>query len=476
MAARRSSWLIAGVFEALLLLLFLILAPVLMRVTSRIRQQIVELERAATHDDLLGLPNRLGFNQVLEEVLAAKGSSGALLLVDLDGFSEINHVLGFENSDALLRQVSERLQRDCHDCGVIARVGEDEFAMVLAGGDRAEIAAVAGRIERVLAEPFLVGGARVAVTVSFGAALLRQHGSDRDTLLRRAGMALATAKEAGQSKLQFYDPGNETSDVSRLAVTAELRDALDIGQLLVHYQTLTDLRTKSIRGVEALVRWQHPERGLLTAGDFIVQAERSGLATELRRFVLERSARQWQEWRELGMDLELAVNLSTVDMLDTALPDEIASLLGRYGIPPWNLVLEITERTLIGDEQRTGHIVDRLGQLGVRLAIDDFGTGQSSLASLRRFPVQQIKLDRTLLAGVPGDPAAEVIVRSCVRIAHAIGAMVVAEGIETEQQEKLAYTLGCDIAQGYLFGRPRAGDEISELLRPLRLVTRRTAA
>ncbi len=348
--------------------------------------------------------------------------------------------------------------------------------MTLAGAQRAEITAVAARIETAIARPFLVGGARVAVTVSFGAALLPEHGTDQDTLLRRAGMALSTAKEPGQSKLQIYDPDHEASDVSRLALTAELREALDGGQLLVHYQPQVDLATRTVRGVEALVRWQHPERGLLTANDFIVQAERSGLATEVRAFVLDTAARQWQEWTRLGIDLELAVNLSTVDMLDVSLPDEIASLLERYRIPPWNLILEITERTIVGDERRTGHIIDRLAELGTQLAIDDFGTGQSSLASLRQFPVQQIKLDRALLACVPGDPAAGVIFRSCVEIAHAIGATVVAEGIETQEQRKLAFALGCDIGQGYLIGRPLSADELTALLQKAPGVSRGIAA
>jgi diguanylate cyclase (GGDEF)-like protein len=473
-AARGSAWLVAGVLEALLLLLLVIFIPVLARVSHRIRRHVQELEHVATHDELTGLPNRLGFRRIVEEVFASERPVGAVLLVDLDGFSEINEVLGSESGDALLSQVADRLQRDLHQR--IARVGEDEFGVALTGAQRAETATVAGHIERALAQPFLVSGARVAVTASFGAALLPEHGADQDTLLRRAGMALTTAKEPGQSKLQIYDPDHEASDVSRLALIAELREALEADQLLVHYQPQLDLATRAVRGVEALVRWQHPERGLLTASSFIVQAERSGLATEVRAFVLDTAARQWQEWKRLGIELELAVNLSTVDMLDVSLPDEIASLLARYRIPPWNLVLEITERTIVGDQQRTGQIIDRLAQLGIRLAIDDFGTGQSSLASVRQFPVEQIKLDRALLACVPGDPAAEVIVKSCVEIAHAIGATVVAEGIETQEQRKLAFALGCDIAQGYLIGRALPAEKLTALLQEAPGVSRGVAA
>lgn len=475
-AARRSSWLIAGVLEALLLLLFLILAPVFGRVTARIRRHVGELEHAATYDELTGMPNRLGFRRVAEDMLATGGSSGALLLIDLDGFSEINDGLGSSGGDTLLAQVGERLRQELADCEVVARMGEDEFAALIGNGSRNAITAVAERVERSLTEPFLVDGLRIAVTVSIGAARLGAQGIDLATVLRRAGAALMTAKEAGQSKLQIYDSRYEASDSSRVAFTAELRDALEDGQLVVHYQPQADLTSKIVRGVEALVRWQHPDRGLLTAATFITQAERGGLATELRRFVLETSAAQWQEWSKLGINVELAVNVSTVDMLDATLPDEIARLLGRYEIPPWNLILEITERTLISDQRRTGQVIDALGRIGIRLAVDDFGIGESSLASLRRFPIQQIKLDRSLLADVPGDPGAEAIVRSSIDIAHAIGATVVAEGVETPAQWRFAVNHGCDVAQGILIGQPVPGDEIAKLLLSARILTRQDAA
>jgi diguanylate cyclase (GGDEF)-like protein len=461
-AARRSSWLIAGVLEALLLLLFLILAPALARVTSRIRRHVDELEHAATHDELTGLPNRLGFRRSAQELLASGSSSAALLLVDLDGFSEINDGLGSTSGDTLLTELGERLRSELVECEVFARLGEDEFGVLIRDGTAAEIAAAAERIERALIEPFVIDGVRIAVTVSVGAAMLSEHDIDLATALRRAGAALTSAKEAGRSKLQIYDASYQASDSSRVALTAELREALQVGQLVVHYQPQADLATYAVRGVEALVRWEHPERGLLNAGMFIAQAERGGLTTQLRSYVLETSARQWQEWATLGINLELAVNVSTVDMLDASLPDEIADLLERYRIPPWNLILEITERTMIGDERRSAQVIDALSRIGIRLAIDDFGIGESSLASLRRFRIQQVKLDRSLMADVPGDPAAEAIVGASIEIAHAIGATVVAEGIETHDQWRFASAFGCDVAQGYLIGRAVTGDEITE--------------
>jgi EAL domain-containing protein (putative c-di-GMP-specific phosphodiesterase class I) len=228
--------------------------------------------------------------------------------------------------------------------------------------------------------------------------------------------------------------------------------------------------THRVRGVEALLRWEHPERGLLSAGKFISHAERSGLATELRHFILDAAARQWRKWKALDIELELAVNLSAVDLLDLSLPGEIESLLERHRIPTWNLILEITERTLIGDERRTREVMESIAARGVRFALDDFGTGYSSLASLRKFPISQVKLDKDLLAGVPGDAAAEAIVGGSIEIAHGVGATVVAEGIETGAQWRFAFLMGCDVAQGYLIGRPATGDDLTELLEAPRLV------
>jgi len=459
-AARRASWVIAGVMEVLLLLLFLILAPALARVTSRIRRHVDELERVATHDELTQLPNRLGFRRAVDELLVSGSRSPGLLLVDVDGFSEINDALGSSNGDVVLAQVGERLRRALA-AEVVARMGEDEFGVLIRGGSEGEISAAADRIERALSEPFVVDGVRIAVTVSVGAAPLNGPDIDVPAALRRAGAALMNAKEPGRGKLQIYDASYVASDSSRVALAAELRDALREGQLVVHYQPQADLLTHAVRGVEALVRWEHPERGLLTAGAFIGEVERTGLATRLRSHVLETASQQWQEWSALGINLELAVNVGTVDILDASLPGEIADLLARYRIPPWSLVLEITERTLIGDERRTQQVLDALGRIGVRLAIDDFGIGESSLASLRRFRIQQVKLDRSLMADIPGDPAAEAIVGGSVEIAHALGATVVAEGIETDDQWTCAATFGCDVAQGYLVGRPGPAAEIT---------------
>jgi diguanylate cyclase (GGDEF)-like protein len=473
-AGRRSAWLAAAVLEGLLLLLFLVLAPVLVRVSGRIRSQIAEIEHAATHDELTGAGNRIRLRSAVEKALAS-GAPGALLLVDIDGFSELNEVFGSDGGDAVLLEVALRLRWELADCELVARLGEDEFGVLLDSASPEAVEAVAARVRSSLTAPVVVDTVGVAVAVSMGAAPL-EDGADFVSLLRRATAALSVAKDEGEGEVRIYEPGYEAHEVSRAALLGELREGLENHELLAYYQPQVDLVTRQVRGVEALLRWEHPARGLLTAGQFIHEAERSGLAKELRRFMLESSARCWHEWNDLGLPLEISVNLGPVDLLDTSLPNEVATVLDRYGIPPWNLVLEITERTLVADVRRTHEVVDALRRLGVRLAIDDFGAGYSSLASLQRFPVQIVKLDRSLLANGPAEPAANAILRGSIEIAHAIGATVVAEGVETLEQWELVHMLGCDIAQGYFVGHPAPPDEIVALLQTAPAVTPELAA
>ncbi len=470
-ATARKSLLIAGVLEGLLVLLFIALVPMLGRASSRIRAQLAELAYVATHDELTGMPNRYAFRRRADTALRTLDSA-ALMLVDLDGFSKINSSLGSAAGDRLLIDAGIRLTRELSpDYAVLARLGEDEFGVVCEAADVESAEWVARRIRRVLGAPLEIDGVRMAVEVDVGVAVYPGHGTDLEALLGHAATALVAAKGEGTSGVQVYDPATHSAhDNHRLTIAADLRDALELGQLSVHYQPQSDLLTHRIRGVEALVRWEHPQRGLLTAGEFITDVERSGLAQELRRFVVSTAVRQWQAWHTLGLDLELAVNLSAIDLLDPALPDEIEDATSRHGMPPWNLVLEITERALVRDERRTRQVVEQLGRIGIRFSIDDFGTGYSSLASLRSFPIHQLKLDRSLLADVPGDEAAEAIVGGSVEIAHGLGALVVAEGIEDLAQLQFASAIGCDIAQGYLIGAPAPADELLDLLDTPRLV------
>jgi diguanylate cyclase (GGDEF)-like protein len=469
-AGRRSAWLAAAILEGLLLLLFVVLAPVLLRVTRRIRSQIAELEHAATHDEPTGTANREALKRAVEKALGS-GLPGTLLLVDVDGFSELNDVFGSDGGDAVLLEIALRLRWELADCELVARLGEDEFAVLIASDSPSVVDRVAERIGACLAAPITVDAVPIAVTASIGAATLDDDALDFATVLRRASVALSAAKETRDGRVRTYEPALDTRGGTR-----ELREALENDELLVHFQPQADLATRQIRGVEALIRWQHPTRGLLAAGEFIHQAEQSGLAKDIRRVVLESSARCWHDWDRLGLRLEIAVNLSAVDVHDTLLPDEVAVLLEVWGIPPWNLVLEITERTLIVDERRAAEVLGALGALGVRLAIDDFGSGYSSLASLQRFPVQIVKLDRSLIAGLPGEPGAEAIVRGSIDLAHALGAIVVAEGIETDEQWETVRALGCDVAQGYLIGRPMPAEDVARALDGVPAVTHIVAA
>jgi len=474
-AGSRAGWLAAAVLEGLLLLLFLLLAPALLRVTRRVRRQIAAIEHAATHDEHTGTANRIRLRSAVEEALSS-GAPGALLIVDIDGFSDLNKILGSDGGDAVLHEVALRLRWELADCELVARLGEDEFGVLVDAATPASIGAVATRIRACLEPPVLVDTVCVKLTVSLGAAPLDLEGADFVSLLRRADTALTVAKEAGDGEIRVYEPAYDARDASHAALLAELREGLENHELVVYFQPQVDLATHQMRGVEALIRWQHPTRGLLAAGEFVHEAERSGLVNELRRLVLETSAQSWHEWSELGLPLEVAVNIGPVDVLDTSFPSEIATLLESYAIPPWNLVLELTERTLVADERRTLDVVDELRRLGVRLAIDDFGAGFSSLACLQRFPVQIVKLDRSLLATAPEQPAARAILRGSIDLAHAIGTIVVAEGVETREQLELVQGLGCDIAQGYLLGRPAPAHEVPRLLQAVPAVTREIAA
>jgi diguanylate cyclase (GGDEF)-like protein len=459
-AGRRAAFLAAAILEGLLVLLFLLLAPLLLRVTSRIRGHVAELEHASSHDDATGAANRYGLRRALDAALVAK-REGALLLVDLDGFSELHEIFGSAGSDAVLVELAHRLRWELADSEVVARVGEDEFAVLIDGASPEGIEQVARTIHACIASPVVIDAVRVAVSVSIGAAVLEPT-DDLASVLRRAGVALAVAKnDADDVPVRLHEARYEASAPSRAALLTELREGIANGEVLAHFQPQVDLATHQVRGVEALLRWQHPSRGLLTAGAFVEEAERSGLALEIRRLVLESAARSWLDWTNLGLQLEISINLGPVDLLDASLPEEVGEVLEAYGIPPWNLVREITERTLIGDERRTREVMDALRSLGVRLAIDDFGVGFSSLASLQRFSVQVVKLDRSLIANARGEPAARAIVRGSIDLAHSIGATVIAEGVETEEQLELVRELGCDIAQGYLVGRPAPPHEIA---------------
>jgi diguanylate cyclase (GGDEF)-like protein len=461
-AARNSSLLVAAVLEGLLVLLCALLVPVLGRAAARLRRHLHELDWMASHDHLTGLLNRAGFGREIGRSLRSEHALGVLLLFDLDRFHEINETVGADMGDQLLVAVAERVG-DAFPEQPMARLGEDEFGLILPAVAEDDVERAAHRLLAVIGDPLTVGGIQLSLEARVGAAGVAPC-VDFEGLLRRAGMALAAAKEDGRD-VAFYSPADDHSYLARLTLVTELRAALRSDQICVHYQPQLDLATGSIRAVEALARWQHPERGLLAAGEFITAAERSGLVSQISRSVLAASARQWHDWNRQGLKLDIAVNLSAVDLLDLTLVGEIAALLADHDMPPECLVLEITERTLLQDEQQARDVLAQLNSLGIRISIDDYGTGYSSLASLRHLPIQQVKIDRCFVTGIPDDANNDAIVRSTIDLAHALGALVVAEGVETLSELNRLADTACDLAQGYLIGRPLPADELAQLIR-----------
>lgn len=460
-AARRSSLLVTGILELLLAVLAAALLPVLSRASRSLRRHVAELDWMASHDQLTGLLNRPGFRRVVEEGSAAHRGGAVLVLFDIDRFHEVNDTLGSDSADRLLAEVARRAA-EAFGAHPLGRLGEDEFGLLLAtpGGDR--IAEIAEQLREALDEPFTIGGLRLSVESRIGAAAMSSV-DDFETVIRRAGIALSKARESSRG-IAMYSPSDDERDLERLTLLGDLRDAVRERQFVVHYQPQTDLASHVIRGVEALVRWQHPKRGLLLPAEFIEVAERSGLISELGRQVLGESIRQWRAWHDEGIDLEIAVNVSAVDLLDPSLVGEIMALLREHEMEPRNLILELTERSLLRNEQQTLKVLRQLRATGIRLAVDDYGTGYSSLATLRQLPVQQVKLDRRFVAGIPDDRENDEIVRSTVQLAHALNATIVAEGVETDGELDALVRHGCDIAQGYLIGEPQTAAELTELV------------
>jgi diguanylate cyclase (GGDEF)-like protein len=454
---------VAGIFEAVLVLLFLALAPLLRRVTQRIRRQMREIEHRAHYDQLTELPNRTLFGQLIKQAIAgADTGSAVVILLDVDRFKEVNDTLGHETGDLLLRRLGARFD-EVSTKGTVARLGGDEFGILLRSGSVDDAAHLADRIHAALEEPFDLRGFALEVAASAGIAAFPEHGQNADALLQHADVAMYVAK-AAHAGTAVYDPEQDTNDAARLALAGELRRAIETDELVVFFQPKAELETGRITGVEALVRWEHPERGLIAPDQFVPIAERTGLIKPLSRYVLAESLEQCAAWDAAGFELHVAVNLTIPDLLDLELPDRIAALLDRTGVPPERLELEITESTILADPFRVRHVLDRLNEMGLRLAIDDFGTGYSSLAYLKRLPVQTIKIDRSFVMDMLENDSDAAIVRSTVDLARNLGLRVVAEGVETQEMWDALREQGCTLAQGYLISKPAPAEELAGLL------------
>ena len=426
-----------------------------------------ELRHRASHDPLTGLPNRALLYESVARALdgadRAQGSA-ALLLIDLDRFKEINDALGHAVGDRLLRAVAERFEAVLGPRDLLARLGGDEFAVLLreATVERAEPTARALRDS--LGVPFAVEGFSLEVDASLGIAVYPEHGADADTLLQRADMAMYVAKEQ-HAGVAVYGPGLDQNYLRRLTIKSELRAAIESGRLTLVYQPKVDTASGTIVGAEALLRWHHPHHGSIPPDEFTRVAEHSGLIRPLTQWVVEQALAQAAAWSAAGVPLQISVNLSVRNLLEPDLPQRLAQALARHAVAASRLTLEITESAIMNDIEQAIATMHRLRELGVSISVDDYGTGYSSLAYLMRLPASELKIDRSFVMHVLDDPATETIVRSTIDLAHSLGMKVVAEGVETADVCSLLARIGCDLVQGYHFGRPM---EPTELLRRAR--------
>ncbi len=474
-AARAAFLPVVGVFGVVLLLMCVGLVPVLRHVTGRVRNQMVEIEQRAYFDDLTGLPNRTFFHQSIEQALAdldGRDRRLAVLMMDLDRFKEINDTLGHHLGDALLEELATRVARVLRPGDTLARLGGDEFALLLNPADEAKALTTIARIQQELLQPFVLGGLPISVEASVGVAVAPDHGTDQATLLQRADVAMYVAKGTGTA-LAVYDPETDTKDARELALVGELRHAIDREELTLSFQPKVNLDSEELTGVEALVRWNHPDLGLLTPDLFVPLAERTGLIRPLGRYVLEHAVRQCARWRSDGLDLPVAVNLTMPDLLDLDLPRYVGDLLAEHEVPSGSLELEITEGTISADPVRVRHVLTGLSEMGVRLAIDDFGTGYSSLAYLKNLPVDCLKIDKSFVLNMEADASDATIVRSTIDLGRNLGLEIVAEGVESEAAWAALRSFGCTYAQGFFISRPISPEDLDALIDSGRWATRR---
>ncbi|HTX12570.1 MAG TPA: EAL domain-containing protein [Solirubrobacteraceae bacterium] len=424
-------------------------------------------EHQALHDGLTGLPNRTLFRDRIEQAIAAarrENGQLAVAMMDLDRFKDVNDSLGHHAGDALLVELSQRLRGVLRRSDTVARLGGDEFGVLIPKPrtDR-DVAVVIEKVRTALEQPVIVDGLALPAEASIGIAMFPEHGDDVDTLLRHADAAMYSAKDE-KSGYVFYDGSRDETDPAQLTLVSELRRAIEERELVLYYQPKAALTDGAVESVEALLRWNHPTRGLVGPDEFIPLAQQTGLIKPLTLFVLDEALGQCRAWQRAGINLGVAINISIRNLLDAHFPELVRTLLDKWSVDPQLLELEITESTVLSDPVRTRRVLEKLSAMGVVLSIDDFGTGYSSLSYLSQLPVNEIKIDQSFVMNMTDCTGDAVIVRSTIDLARNLGLQVVAEGVETEEAWHELNELGCTLAQGYYLSRPVPAAELTDWL------------
>ena len=434
-----------------------------------------QLTRQASSDWLTHLPNREHFAGLVQRMmarLARHGGTATLLLLDLDNFRHINSELGQEAGDVLLGAVARRLTEVVRAADAVARLGGDEFAVLLEGTGMAGAEQLAQRMLAVIAEPFSLFGQQVTATASIGLATIDPAAPGAAELIRRGDVAMYMAKRAGKARWATFHPAMDDAGRGRLRLESELRQAADGGELRLHYQPVFSLPAREVTGLEALLRWEHPTRGLLPPGAFIDVAEETGLIIPLGEWVLDEAVTQQARLRgrfDSAVGIPIQVNVSARQFRDPAFFRMVATNLDRWGIPPGGFGIEITETVVLEDTERTVSLLTGLRRLGAVISLDDFGIGYSSLTYLRQFPLDVLKLDRSFIQHITDEVESRAVVKAVIRLGHDLGLRVVAEGVEDEDQLRWLQDWGCDAAQGFLLGRPMPVHHLDDFLDQARM-------
>lgn len=434
--------------------------------TNQMRVETTALEHKAlhdtTHDPVTELPNRILFHDRLQQALSTAQREDlhvAILILELSNFKELNNTLGHYNGDRVLKKVATRLRNVLRESDTIARYSGDEFSILLPKIDSIESTlAIAHKLSASMDAPFEIEGLAVGIHFRMGIAQYPEHSLDTDTLQQRANVALQAAKNV-QDNIVIYDSKHDQYSPKRLTLMGELRQAINANELLLFYQPKLDLSTNKIHAVEALIRWQHPIHGLLGPDEFIPLAERTGLIHPLSVWTLDAALQQIKNWQEQGYDICIAINLSTLLLLDQELPDLIAGKMALYEIPVEHLKVEITESAIIADPERALEVLERINNMGIHISIDDFGTGYSSLAYLSKLPINEIKIDRSFVMQMIENKREANIVQATINLAHNLDLSVVAEGVEDAQTLQRLREMSCNVAQGFYISRPAPPDQ-----------------